>query len=154
MVEMMVEEVGVDRKSRPVVVLREASGERQLPIWVGPMEADAIAAGLTSSKPPRPMTHDLLCSVLRESGCAVEGLQISGVREGICYAHLHVRVGRKTKEIDCRLSDGVAVAIRVGAPILIPEALLDNISSGQQLSMEQAVERGSLPSDPGDVTIH
>ncbi len=150
MVEMKVEGVGVDTANRPVVVLREASGERQLPIWIGPTEAHAIAAELTGSKPPRPMTHDLLCSLLKEAGCAVQGLQICDVRESVYYAQLYIRVGEKTKGIDCRPSDGIAIAVRVDAPISIPDVLLDKITSGQALD----VERGSLPVDPGDTTIH
>jgi bifunctional DNase/RNase len=154
MVEMKVQGVGVDTANRPVVVLREASGERQLPIWIGPMEAHAIAAGLSGNKPPRPMTHDLLCSVLKEAGCAVEGLQICDVRESVYYAQLYIRVGKKTQGIDCRPSDGIAVAVRVDAPISIPDVLLDKINSEQELDIERADERGSLLVDPGDATIH
>jgi len=150
MVEMKVEGVGVDTANRPVVVLREASGKRQLPIWIGPMEAHAIAAELSGEKPPRPMTHDVLCSILKEAGCTVAGLQICDVRESVYYAQLCITVGKQIKQIDCRPSDGIAVAVRVDAPISIPAVLLDKIDSGQGLD----IERGSTLVDPGDATIH
>lgn len=118
------------------------------------MEAHAIAAELSGNKPPRPMTHDLLCSVLKEAGCAVEGLQICDVRESVYYAQLYIRVGKKTQGIDCRPSDGIAVAVRVDAPISIPDVLLDKINSEQELDIERADERGGLLVDPGDATIH
>ena len=136
--------------NRPVVVLREASGKRQLPIWIGPMEAHAIAAELSGEKPPRPMTHDVLCSVLKEAGCTVAGLQICAVRQSVYYAQLCITVGKQIKQIDCRPSDGIAVAVRVDAPISIPDALLAKIDSGQGLD----IERGSTLVDPGDATIH
>jgi bifunctional DNase/RNase len=154
MVEMKVEGLGLDTSNRPVVVLREASGKRQLPIWVGPMEAHAIAAELTGSSPPRPMTHDLLCAVLKEVGCAVQGLQICDVRERVYYAQLYMTVGKQMKQVDCRPSDGIAVALRVDAPISIPDALLEKLSSEQELDIERTGERGSTLVEPRDATIH
>jgi bifunctional DNase/RNase len=154
MAEMKVEEVGLDMSNRPVVVLREVSGKRQLPIWIGPIEAHAIATRLAGNKPSRPMTHDLLCALLTEMSCAVEGVQICDVRGSIYYAQLNIRVGKQSKPIDCRPSDGIAVAVLVGAPISIPDALLDKLSSEQELDIERTGEGGTLPVDSGDTTIH
>jgi len=154
MAEMKVEEVGLDVNNQPVVVLREVSGRRQLPIWIGLMEAHAIATQLTGDKPSRPRTHDLLCSLLTEMGCAVEGVQICDVRGSIYYAQLNMRVGKQSKRIDCRPSDGIAVAVRVDAPISIPDALLDKINSGQELDIERGGEDGTWLVDSGDTTIH
>jgi bifunctional DNase/RNase len=117
------------------------------------MEAQAIAAELNGNKPPRPMTHDLLCSVLKETGCTVAGVQISDVRESVYYAQLCITVGKQIKQVDCRPSDGIAVAVRADAPISIPDALLAKISSRQDLDIEHAGQRGSTPVDPGDATI-
>ncbi len=154
MVEMKVEGVGVDTNNRPVVVLQDESGERRLPIWIGPLEASAIAAELTGNTPPRPMTHDLLCSVLKEVGCVVEGIQICDVREGVYYAQLYVTVGEETKTIDCRPSDGIAIAVRIDAPISIPDALLEKLSFVHGLDVERDRPRASELVDPGDATIH
>lgn len=154
MVEMNVQGIGVDTSNRPVVLLRESAGNRQLPIWIGPMEAVAIADHLRGNQPERPMTHDLLCSLLSEVGCAIEMLTISDLKESVYHAQLYVRAGEETHAVDCRPSDGIAVALRAQAPITMPDDLLERIRSEHEIVVEETNQESTFPVDSGDETIH
>lgn len=154
MVEMKVQGIGVDTANRPVVLLRETAGTRQLPIWIGPMEAVAIADHLRGNRPPRPMTHDLLCSLVTQVGCSIEMLRISDLKESVYYAQLYVKTARDTQAVDCRPSDGIAVALRAEVPITMPDELLDRIRSEHEIVVEETDTGGDLHVDSGDETIH
>jgi bifunctional DNase/RNase len=119
-----VEAIAFDRASQsPVVVLQEEKGERRLPIWIGPAEAQAIALQLERITPPRPLTHDLLKAVLEGTGASVEKVVVTELREGIYYARIFVRSGRQTVALDSRPSDAIALAIRVKSPIYVAPAV-------------------------------
>lgn len=122
LVEMQV--LGVRRQvplDQVVVLLLDALSARVLPIVVGLTEGQAIAAGQAGVAPPRPMTHDLLVSVLQTTGAVVERVEIVELTDGVFHAALVLGDGRR---VDSRASDAIAVAVRVGCPVLCePEVL-------------------------------
>ena len=107
---------------QPVVVLREVSGDRYLPIWVGPVEATAIVFAQKGRKPAPPLTHELLWDVLATMGIQLLNVTISTLVDGIFDCHLSLSNHRT---VDARPSDAIALAIRAGAPILVGVELLD-----------------------------
>src|SRR5690606_19334747 len=106
----------------PIVLLREREGQRYLPIWIGAPEATAIAYAQQGVEPPRPLTHDLMSTLIRDLGHTLTAVHITTVKENIFYATL---VLDDSIEISARPSDAIALAMRCGTPILATEALLD-----------------------------
>lgn len=118
--------LGLDRSSNtPVVILQELDGERVLPIWIGPGEASAIAMQLADMDFERPLTHDLLVSVLKGMGGTLEKVVISRVEKGTYYAELLVHRNGDVISLDARPSDSIAVALRVDARIFADDELLE-----------------------------
>jgi len=113
----------------PIIVLRELHGQRVLPIWVGVSEANAIQMQIEGIQPPRPMTHDLLKTVILELGGQVERIVVCDLRENTFYATLHVRSERGLLAVDARPSDAIALALRTGARIFVEEAVIQNARS-------------------------
>jgi len=106
-----------------IIFLDETEGTRILPIWIGPMEAQAIAIRLSGYPSPRPMTHDLLFSVIKTLGLTVSRVTITDIVENTYYSQLHVVEpgGANLRLVDSRPSDAVALAVRFGCPIYINE---------------------------------
>ena len=126
LVEVRVQSLGLDRSSNtPVVILQELSGDRVLPIWIGPGEASAIAMQLADMKFERPLTHDLLVSVLEGMGGTLDRVVISRVEKGTYYAELRVQRNGSLVTLDARPSDSIAVALRVDARMYADESLLE-----------------------------
>jgi len=126
LVEVKVQSLALDRSTNtPVVILKEIAGERVLPIWIGPGEASAIAMQLADMEFSRPLTHDLLCSILRGLGGAVQKVIITKVESSTYYAELIVRRNGEVFSVDARPSDSIAVALRVAARIFAQDALLE-----------------------------
>jgi hypothetical protein len=123
--EMTVVGVRPDQISHePVVILKEKQGERYLPIWIGLAEANAIAAGLEGISMPRPLTHDLLYSVLKTSGAEVISITISDIQDRTFYARIVINIADRQLDIDSRPSDAIAIAVRAGTPIYAEEKVL------------------------------
>jgi hypothetical protein len=146
LIELTVETVAIDSNNSPVVVLREATGQRRLQIWIGAAEAVAITVELEGQKLPRPMTHDLIRNILSELQVTVVKVVITDLREPTYFARLFLRTDGMTKEIDCRPSDAIALALRAQAPIFIPDDLLDRIEAERK--------KGSFIIDSGGTTVH
>ncbi|HEU0042705.1 MAG TPA: bifunctional nuclease family protein [Jiangellaceae bacterium] len=108
--------------NQPIVLLREVGGERYLPIWIGAVEATAIAFAQQGVVPPRPLTHDLFKNVLDAVGATLEQVRITEVRDGTYFAELVFAGGL---EVSSRPSDSIALALRTGTPIYASEPLLD-----------------------------
>mgnify|MGYP000223333843 FL=1 len=106
--------------NQPIVLLKEVDGIRYLPIWVGAVEASAIAFAQQGLSPTRPLTHDLFTSVLQALGAPVERVEITDLIDGVFYAELHLAGG---KMISARPSDALALALRATAPISVSETL-------------------------------
>ena len=109
----------------PIVILRDIRSQLFLPIWIGVFEANAIALRLEGVEPPRPMTHDLLRSVLEQLGGRIEKIVISDLKESTFFALIHVQNQDRKVEIDARPSDAIALAIRTGSPIFVLRSVLD-----------------------------
>lgn len=127
LVEVRVQSLALDRTTNtPVVILQELDGERVLPIWIGPGEASAIAMQLADMEFSRPLTHDLLCSVLTGLGGALQKVIITKVEASTYYAEMIVRRNGEVFSLDARPSDSIAVALRVAARIFAQESLLED----------------------------
>jgi len=121
----------------PIVILRNADNQRVLPIWVGPVEANAIALQIENVSPPRPMTHDLLKNLLIEFDARVQRVLITALKGNTFYAYLDIdRQGTRIL-VDARPSDALAVALRARAPVFVDDSVLDQASS-VEVSNEQA----------------
>ncbi len=107
--------------NQPIVLLREVDGDRYLPIWIGAVEATAIAYEQQGVKPLRPLTHDLLRDVLAALKTPLRAVEIMEMKENIFYAELILGEGVR---VSARPSDSIALALRVGAPIRCSEQVL------------------------------
>ena len=126
LVQVSVQSLQLDPASKtPVVILQEQDGERVLPIWIGPGEASAIAMELADMKFSRPLTHDLLASVVGGLGGALQKVIISRVEENTYFAEMIIRRNGEVISVDARPSDSIAVALRLQADIFADEALLE-----------------------------
>jgi hypothetical protein len=125
MIEMTIDSIRVSLMNyQRVVILKEKEANRYLPIWIGPAEADAIAVKLQNVELARPLTHDLLQSVIAALGASVNFVVVSELQNDTFYAKLSLSVDSGQMEIDSRPSDALALAVRVGAPIFAEEAVL------------------------------
>lgn len=114
--------------NQPIVLLREAEGERFLPIWIGQAEAAAIALAMQGVVTPRPMTHDLLKNILEEMAVQVQSIVITELREGTFYATIHMQRNGASFEISSRPSDAIALAVRIQCKIFANEEVLNEAS--------------------------
>jgi len=129
-IEMAIKGLMVDPiTNMPIIVLREVEGQRVLPIWVGVFEANAIALQVENVQTPRPMTHDLLKTVIDQLGGRVERIVVCELKENTFYATLHVLSAKGLLEVDARPSDAIALALRSGARIFVDEAVIQNARS-------------------------
>ena len=122
----------------PIVLLRERGGQRYVPIWIGAPEATAIAYAQQGVEPPRPLTHDLMASIITELGRKVDTIHITSLEDGIFYAELHFDNGTV---ISARPSDAIALALRTATQILASEDLLDEVGITMAVEEEDEVER-------------
>jgi len=112
--------------NQPIVLLKEREGTRYLPIWIGAVEATAIAFALQGVETPRPMTHDLFVDVLAELGATLTGVHVTDLREGTFLAELHLTSSAGTIVVSARPSDAIALASRMqDVPILAAAEVLD-----------------------------
>jgi bifunctional DNase/RNase len=126
---------------QPIVLLRERTGERYLPIWIGTVEATAIAFAQQGVVTPRPMTHDLLKNILEEIGVHIERIVITELREGTYYATIQMSRNGSSYEVSSRPSDAIALAVRVNVPIFANEDVLAEASIIIKDEEEQEVEK-------------
>lgn len=124
--------------NQPIVLLRETSGERYLPIWIGAVEATAIAFAQQGVVPPRPLTHDLFKDVLDATGNTLREVRITDVKDGIFHAVLDFGAGL---EVSARPSDSIALALRTGTRILVAESVLGEAGLEVPAEEEDEVER-------------
>ncbi len=142
MIELNLVGVRVELPSnQPIVLLREKEGERYLPIWIGAMEATAIAFALQGIVTQRPMTHDLLKNVLEETQVHVERIVITELREGTFYAVIHMSRNGSRYEVSSRPSDAIALAVRVNVPIFAQEEVLTEASIVIKDDEDEEVEK-------------
>ncbi len=126
MIEMAIDSIRVSLMNyQRVVILKEKVAERYLPIWIGPAEADAIAVKLQGVSVPRPLTHDLLVSVIDALGASVNSIVVSDLKNDTFYAKIMLNVDGNVVEIDSRPSDALALAVRSEVPIFADESVMD-----------------------------
>ena len=126
MIEMTIDSIRMSLMNyQRVVILKEKDGERYLPIWIGPAEADSIAIKLQNVEVPRPMTHDLLCSAIQALGATINSIVVTELRNDTFYARIFIVVDGRDLEIDSRPSDAIALAVRVEVPIYADESVLE-----------------------------
>jgi len=126
MIELMLSKIKIDEsRNEQVIVLREKDGNRFLPVVIGIAEVNAIKLKLSGVKPPRPLTHDLLVSVIESLGAKLKKVLIDRLQNNTFYAKLYLALnGSKEILIDARPSDSVALALRAGVPIYVEEEVL------------------------------
>jgi bifunctional DNase/RNase len=124
--------------NQPIVLLKESAGDRYLPIWIGAVEATAIAFAQQGIVPARPLTHDLLKDVLEALGAALDAVLITDLRDGVYYADLKFHDGTT---VSARPSDAIALAIRAGTVIYAEESVLDTAGIAIADEQESEVER-------------
>ncbi len=150
MLEMTIDSIRVSPMNyQRVVILKEKDSDRYLPIWIGPAEADAIAVKLQDLSVPRPLTHDLLRTVIDILGGSVVHILVNDLQNDTFYAKITIQANGSTKEIDCRPSDAVALAVRAQVPIYAEESVLDK--AGILLDKETGKPLGAEPVAPGEV---
>lgn len=126
MIEMTIDSIRVSLMNyQRVVILKEKDSDRYLPIWIGPAEADAIAVKLQGVEVPRPLTHDLLLSIVETLGARVDSIIINDLKSDTFYARVLLDVDGKQLEIDSRPSDALALAVRTSVAIYAEEAVLE-----------------------------
>ena len=148
MIEMTIESIRVSLMNyQRVVILKEKAADRYLPIWIGPAEADAIAVRLQDVSVARPLTHDLLRSVIDALGAQVNCIVVNDLSNDTFYARVVLSVDGKSLEIDSRPSDAIALAVRTQVPIYAEESVLEK--AGVILNKEgEAIAAGEGPSEP------
>ena len=142
MIEMELTGVRVELPTnQPIVLLKERDGERYLPIWIGAAEAAAIALSLQGVQTPRPMTHDLVKTILEDLSVEVQRIVVTELRESIYYAAIHMVRGGQSHEISSRPSDAIAIAVRMEVPIFASEDVLAEASILIPGDEEEEVEK-------------
>ncbi|MBW3577961.1 MAG: bifunctional nuclease family protein [Actinobacteria bacterium] len=112
--------------NQPIVLLKEKTGTRYLPIWIGAVEATAIAFALQGVETPRPLTHDLIVDVLQDLGVELQAVHVTELREGTFYAELHFVQNGRAHTVSSRPSDAIAIASRLDTvPIYAAEDVMD-----------------------------
>jgi hypothetical protein len=121
----------------PIVILRNADSQQVLPIWVGPVEANAIALQVENVATPRPMTHDLMRRLIEDLGATLTRVIITDLRGNTFYAYLELQRGSERFLVDARPSDAIALALRTRTPVMVERDVLERARSAE-VSNEQA----------------
>ena len=129
MIEMRVAGIALDAITRsPIVLLKDSTDRRALPIYIGQDQAKSIIGALENQTPPRPLTHDLFVNLLEAWGMTLERIIIHSLQDNTFYAILTVRHGDVKKDIDARPSDAIALALRTRSPIWVMEEVVADAS--------------------------
>ncbi|MCP4665279.1 MAG: bifunctional nuclease family protein [Deltaproteobacteria bacterium] len=110
----------------PIVILKEVDGEHTLPIWIGLLEATAIASEMEGVKFSRPMTHDLLKNMMEMVNAEITKIEVNDLKNNTYYALIHFKQGEKMMSIDARPSDALALSLRMKAPIFVADEVITN----------------------------
>jgi hypothetical protein len=140
-IEVTIDSIRVSLMSQHrVVVLKETDSDRYLPIWIGPFEADAITIQLQGVQVARPLTHDLLKSVIDQMGATISHVMVSELKNDTFYARIVMDIDGDSMEIDSRPSDAIALAVRVNAPLFVAEEVMEMAS----ITPEQGLDEEEL----------
>ncbi|HPZ09878.1 MAG TPA: bifunctional nuclease family protein [Candidatus Eremiobacteraeota bacterium] len=155
MKRMQVDKLGIDLLTHdPVIVLKDVDGKRYLPILIGPFEATAIALALEGTEVPRPLSHDLMKSIIDSLKGKVQKIVIHDIKENTFYAKIIIEIANnEVVEIDARPSDSIALALRVKAPIFVSEKIVleetvvDKVAEEQERKKFKEFLENLKPSD-------
>lgn len=139
----------------PIVILRESAGERFLPIWIGDFEAHAIACALEGIESPRPMSHDLMATIVESLAGHLARVVVSDLDSGTFFAQVHLETeDGGAIEIDARPSDGIALALRLNAELFVVDhvfALARDLEQTSRLTDEEKIRKWLEDVDPDDL---
>ena len=132
--EMTITAIASDtRNMQPVVVLKEKTGERELYIWIGPVEAMALQRAITKEIFQRPLTHELMRNIIEKSGIRIEHIEIDDLRDHTYYATIYLKNSdEKLVTVDARPSDSLVLATWIGCPIFVSEKVIEGMSQVDQ----------------------
>ncbi|MCC7448133.1 MAG: bifunctional nuclease family protein [Anaerolineae bacterium] len=144
MIEVTIDSIRVSLMSQHrIVILKDTHSDRYLPIWIGPCEADAITVELQEVEVSRPLTHDLLKSMITEMGAEVEQIIINDLRNDVFYARIVVNLNGRRLEIDSRPSDAIALAVRVRVPIFVEETVMERAANTPEQEVDSEPQANS-----------
>lgn len=139
MIEVKIDSIRVSLMSQHrVVVLKDVDTDRYLPIWIGPFEADAITIQLQGVQVARPLTHDLLKSVIDEMGATISHVMVNELKNDTFFARIVMDVNGQSMEIDARPSDAIALAVRANAPLFVAEEVMSAASIVPEINLGEA----------------
>jgi len=142
MIEMRVAGIAIDAVNRsPIVLLKDGTERRALPIYINQDQAKAIISALENQKPPRPLTHDLMANTLEIWGMVLERIVIHSIQDGTFYAVMTIRQGEIKKDIDARPSDAIALALRTNSAIWVMEEVIADASIPVDRDADEAEQR-------------
>lgn len=145
LIEMRVTGIAVDPMTEmPILILKDLEGSKALPIWIGLLEAGAIAAELEHIELARPMSHDLMKRLIDELSVQVLQVEITDLRENTYYASVVLKHGTRVFELDARPSDAIALALRAGCPVRVEESVIEK---AREIDLRA---RDCLPRGEGD----
>jgi bifunctional DNase/RNase len=148
MIEVTIDSIRVSLMSQHrIVILKETASDRYLPIWIGPCEADAITVELQEVEVPRPLTHDLLKSVISQMGAEVVQVVINELRNDVYYARIVLDQNGRRLEIDSRPSDAIALAVRVRVPIFVDESVMEKAGSTPEQEVDSEPTNSETPDE-------
>jgi len=131
----------------PIVVLRDSENKLNLPIWIGLLEATAMATELEGIKMARPMTHDLLNTIINELGAAVEAVEVTDLKDNTFFATVRIKRRGEVVSIDSRPSDAISLALRTKSPIYVAKRVLEQSSVLQQAEEEKEQNLSNVSRD-------
>jgi len=145
MIEVNVNGIFLTQSQASGIILKEKNGERTLPIVIGEYEAQSIALGLESIKPPRPITHDLTLSILESCGVTMDSVLITELKNNTYYAVIRLKKKLKYWDVDARPSDAIAMAVRTTIPIFVDEEVM-NVGSYEPDEEEKETKKFAFES--------
>ncbi len=138
MIRMVVQGLTLDPGSNsPILILKNPDGDETLPIWIGLMEATAIASELEAVQFSRPMTHDLLKNAIDAMGCSVTKIEVTELKDNTFYARIHLMGAGGELSIDSRPSDAIALGLRAAAPIFVAKQVLQEAEPKTEAEMSK-----------------
>ena len=141
MIEVAIDSIRISLVSQHrIVMLKDIDSEQQLAIWIGPCEAEAITIELQNTEVARPLTHDLLKNSIEAMGGTVSHILINDLRNQVFYATLFIDVDGELREIDCRPSDSIALAVRAKVPIFIEEHVMEDAGIVPEPDIQEEVD--------------
>lgn len=142
MIEMKVAAIALDAITRsPIVLLKDATDRRALPIYIGQDQARALISALEGQKPSRPLTHDLLVNIINAGDVLIDKIIIHSLQDNTFYAVICIKKGEIIKEVDARPSDAIAIAIRTNSSIWVLEEVLADASIPVDRDADEAERR-------------